>query len=125
MRRYSTDLRERVIDFIALGNSTRAASKVYQISEKTARRWRDYYRATGLKEGQPKGGDRRSLITGERASWLIATVEAKPDATLEDYRAMLFETFTLSIATSSVWEFLNKHNLTFKKNTSRKRTASP
>lgn len=122
--RYSDDLRERVIDYVLCGHTTRAAALLYKVSEKTARRWRDVYLTRQTKAALPVGGDKRSVIVGERALWLLSYVEAHNDATLEDYRAALLTQFGFSISMGSLWSFLNKRGLTYKKNASRRRTTS-
>jgi transposase len=59
---YSQDLRERVIGFMALGGSARAAATRFDVSVSSASRWGQRWRAEGQARPRAMGGDRRSRL---------------------------------------------------------------
>ena len=59
---YSQDLRERVIGFMALGGSARAAATRFEVSLSSAARWAQRWRAEGHARPRAMGGDRRSRL---------------------------------------------------------------
>jgi transposase len=98
---FGADLRWRVIALISDGLSTRKAAARFSIGVSTAgkwfRRYRDNGETTARKQGQPPGSKLDDHISlGEIAERLLAErcVSAVP---------------------STVWEFFNKRNITFKK----------
>src|ERR671933_1042494 len=60
---YSQDLRERVIGFMALGGSARAAATRFEVSVSSATRWAQRWRADGHARPRAMGGDRRSRLS--------------------------------------------------------------
>ena len=59
---YSQDLRQRVIGFMALGGSARAAAIRFDVSISSATRWAQRWRAEGHARPRAMGGDRRSRL---------------------------------------------------------------
>ena len=53
---YSQDLRDRVIGFIALGGSARAAATRFDVSVSSATRWAQRWRAEGHARPRAMGG---------------------------------------------------------------------
>jgi transposase len=49
---------------------------------------------------------------------------AEPDLTLEEIRSRLKSEKRLKTGTTSVWRFYERHDITFKKNSARRRTGS-
>ena len=64
---YSQDLRRRVIGFMALGGSARAAARRFEVSISSAIRWAQRWRAEGHARPRPMGGDRRSRLSAQGA----------------------------------------------------------
>jgi len=60
---YSQDLRERVIGFLGLGGSARAAATRFEVSISRAIRWAQRWRAEGHARPRAMGGDRRSRLS--------------------------------------------------------------
>ena len=56
--------------------------------------------------------------------WLLDLVAAEPDLTLEEIRARLRSEKKLKAGTTSIWRFYDRHAITFKKNSARRRTGS-
>jgi len=100
-RPYANDLRERVVALVSGGSTTRAAAGA---------------------AARPMGGKRPYLLAGQRY-FLMARLAEKPDLTLQ---ALLFELRERGIVVScdTLWRFLRKEKISFKKNAVRRRTGS-
>ena len=61
-RAYSLDLRERVVAFVASGQTTRAASAVFDVSVASVVKWTQRASATGSAAAKPMGGKRPFLL---------------------------------------------------------------
>lgn len=53
----------------------------------------------------------------------MGAIEAKPDMTLVEIAEMLKSEFEASFAPSSIWRFLDRHGITFKKKRARGRAG--
>jgi transposase len=109
-RAYSQDLRERVID---AGTSARQAAERFGIGVATAivwvRRAREGERSA-RKQGQPK----RSKLDPHR-EFLLALIEAEPDITIAEMQERLRSEAGVTVSVGTVWTFLDRAGLTFKK----------
>ena len=109
-RAYSQDLRERVID---AGTSARQAAERFGIGVATAivwvRRAREGERSA-RKQGQPK----RSKLDQHR-EFLLALIEAEPDITIAEMQERLRNEAGIAASVGTVWTFLDRAGLTFKK----------
>ena len=110
---YSQDLRERVIGFMALGGSARAAAIRFDVSVSSAVRWAPRWRAEGHARPRAMGGDRRSRL-GEHRAKVLQWVARQPDMTLQEIRRAL-AVCGITVGLSTVHRFLAAHNLTLKK----------
>src|ERR687894_2035054 len=110
---YSQDLRERVIGFMALGGSARAAAIRFEVSISSALRWAQRWRAEGHARPRARGGDRRSRL-GEHGARVLQLVAQQPDLTLREIRSALAAS-GITVGLSTVHRFLGAHNLTLKK----------
>ena len=82
---YSTDLRQRVSDYVAAGHSCRAAGRVFGVSASTAVRVAAEFRAKGSIRAKRQG--RAPGTAGKLAPhtvFLVEIVAAEPDITLRD-----------------------------------------
>ena len=111
---YSQDLRERVIGFMALGGSARAAAMRFDVSVSSAIRWAQRWRAEGHARPRAMGGDRRSRL-GEHRARVLQLVARQPDLTLQEIRSALAASCGITVGLSTVHRFLGVHNLTRKK----------
>ena len=111
---YSQDLRERVISFIALGGSARAAAMRFDVSVSSAIRWAQRWRAEGHARPRAMGGDRRSRL-GEHRARVLQLIARQPDLTLQEIRGALAASCGITVGLSTVHRFLGVHNLTRKK----------
>ena len=110
---YSQDLRERVIGFMALGGSARAAATRFEVSISSALRWAQRWRAEGHARSRAMGGDRRSRLS-EHGPKVLHLVAQQPDLTLREIRSAL-AACGITVGLSTVHRFLGAHNLTLKK----------
>ena len=121
-RAYSMDLRERLVAAVAAGESCRSAARRFGVSASAAVKWSARARSEGCPAPRRMGGYRRSVLAGER-DWLLARLEEKPDLTI---RALVIELADRGVKAGdwSVWAFLKREGLSFKKNAARRRTGS-
>ncbi len=122
-RAYSLDLRERVVAAVLAGASCREAAATFDVGVASVVRWAQRFRATGSAAAKPVGGRRPRSLATER-EWLLARLEAVPDLTL---RGLVSELRERGVMTSygSVWRIVHDADLSFKKNSVRRRAGSP
>ena len=111
---YSKDLRVRAVSMVETGESAREAGRVLDVSASTAIRWIERWTTTGSVEAKPGTGHTRSPLEKHR-QWLLDLVAAEPDLTLDEIGVRLRSNKKLRAATSSVWRFYERHEITFKK----------
>jgi transposase len=119
----SEDLRLRVVQAVEGGMSRRAAAERFGISPSSAVRFVREWRESGSTRAKPQGGDQRSHRIEVHRELILRAIEAKPDLTLEEIAEMLKSAVGASFAPSSVWRFLDRHAVTFKKNRARRRAG--
>jgi transposase len=122
-RPLSEDLRKRVVRAVDGGMSRRAAAERFGISPASAVRFAREWRESGSTRGKPQGGDQRSHRIEAYRDVILSAIEAKPDLTLVEIAAMLKSDRGASFAPSSIWRFLDRHGVTFKKNRARGRAG--
>ena len=119
----SVDLRQRVISAIEDGVSTRQAARRFNVGISTAGSWYRRYRDTGEKEARKQGQPSRSKLDVHEA-FILGLIEDAPDITLAEIGEHLFVERGVRAAPSTVWLFLDRRGITFKKNGARGRTAT-
>ena len=87
-------------------------------------RWVQAWRASGCVAAQRQGGDRRSRRIEAYHEVIFAAIEAKVDITLIELSDLLRTHHGVRFAPSSVWRFLDRHGMTFKKNGARRRAGT-
>jgi transposase len=123
-RAYSQDLRDRVIDAALFGESSaRGSADHFGVGVATAIVWVRRARQTGDRKAHKQGAAKRSKLDPHR-EFLIALIDAAPDLTLDELLARLLEEHGMKAARSTLWTFLGRCGLTFKKNRSRQRAGS-
>ena len=119
-RPYSMDLRERAIARVQAGESVRSVAGALSISPSSVVKWWQRFRATGSVAPGQMGGHRPRVIAGAHAVWLRVRMAAS-DFTLRGLVAELAER-GLKVDYRTVWSFVHREDLSFKKNRSAKRT---
>jgi transposase len=85
------------------------------------RRWRD----TGSNAPRPQGGDKRSARIEAHAEEILGLVAETRDITLSEIASHLEQRHGERFAPSTVWRFLDRRAVTFKKNGARQRAGAP
>jgi transposase len=88
---YSLDLRERVVEAVAMGASCREAAARFRVSVSTVVKWAQRWRSTGSVAAKAMGGDNSSRLRGDDAAWVLGLVASEPDLTIEEIRERLRE----------------------------------
>ena len=84
----------------------------------------DLWRREGRMDPQLMGGDRHSHRMEAHAEEILGLIAKTPDITIAEIMAHLEAAHGLRVAQSTVWRLLDRHGMTFKKNSARKRTAA-
>jgi transposase len=115
-RAYSQDLRERVIDAALSGPSLRQAAARFNVGVSTVigwvGRWRDSGEDSARRQGRPRG-----LKLDPHRDFLLPLIEAEPDMTIEKMQERLLEDRGVKASAGTIWTFLDRCRLTFKKKT--------
>lgn len=120
----SKDLRGRVITAVDGGLSRRAAAERFGVAAASAVRWVREWRETGVTSAKPQGGDKRSHRVEAYRDIILMAVERQVDITLVELAGLLRREHGASFATSTIWRFLDRHRMTFKKNGARQRAGA-
>ena len=113
-RSLSADLRGRVITAISEGLSTRQAARRFRIGISTAGSWYRRYRATKETVARKQGQPSRSRLDPHEA-FILALIDKMPDITLAEIAEQLAREHAVLVVPSTVWMFLDKRGITFKK----------
>ena len=117
---YSVDLRERVIETVETGASRREAAERFEVSVNSAVKWLQGWREKRSAAPKLRGGSISPLE--EFATEILALVGEQPDRTLVETVATLRKR-RIKTSRSSLWRFLDRHNITLKKKPASGRTA--
>jgi len=103
---------------ILSGSSCRAAARHFGVGESTAIRLKRRYVECGTIE--PKRGGRlgRGKLEGLR-DYILELVASKPDLTLREISNKILEEKGVKACNASVWLFLSREKLSYKKNSRR------
>lgn len=117
---YSIDFRRKIIEaYKQDGNSIRKVAQRFLVSPDTVRRLLKQYHQTG--DLTPKKcGSKKSSVLSEHEAKVIEVVEEHPDYTLWQYCEHLTEVLGVNVSTSMMGRFCQQHNLTLKKNKSKR-----
>jgi transposase len=114
-RCYSLDLRVRVAAFVEAGHSRRAAARHFGVSDsfaiKLVRRQRQAGSPAPARQGRPPGGGKLAPYE----TFLVQRVEMKPDITMPELAARLFEEHGVIAAPATLSRLLCRYGFTYKK----------
>jgi transposase len=113
-RSLSGDLRGRVIAAIEDEVSTREAARRFRIGISTAGAWYRRYRETGETEARKQGQPSRSKLDAYEA-FILGLIEDAADITLAEIGERLAAERDVRAAPSTVWLFLDRRGIAFKK----------
>lgn len=120
----SEDLRKRLIAAVEQGASRRAVAERFGVVASTVTKLVKHLERTGSLEPGKQGGDRRSERVEAHADEIKALVAATPDITLEEIASHLQQAHGETFVVSTIWRCLDRHGLTFKKNSARQRAGA-
>jgi transposase len=103
-----------VIGAISEGLSTREAARRFKIGIATSGNWYRRFRETGETVARKQGQPSRSKLDPHEA-FILALIEAAPDITLAEIGERLLQDHGLRAVPSTVWTFLAKRGITYKK----------
>lgn len=119
----SEDLRVRVIGAVDGGMSRHAAAARFGVAVATAVRWLRAWRDEGATVAKPRGGDRHSHRIEAFGTVILDAVEAQVDITLVELAELLEREQGVRFAPSTLWRFLDRRGVSFKKNRARRRAG--
>ena len=122
VRPYSIDLRERVVAAVEAGDTCRAVAARFGVSVASVVKWSQRFRATGSVAPSKMGGHVRPKLEPHRA-FLAERVAQTPHVTLHGLKAELARR-GVKVSHNTIWEFLRREGLRFKKNRVRERAVS-
>jgi transposase len=115
---YSNDLRERIVGAVEGGQTRRGAARQFAVSPSCAIKLLRRWQATGSVAPDRQGAPKRYKLD-PHAAWLLGLVAAEPDITLEEIRARLGEERDMTACIGTIWNFFDRHGISFKKNRAR------
>src|ERR1700752_745210 len=118
---YSCDLRERVIEAVDAGASRREAAERFEVSVASAVKWLQRWCEKRSAAPKPRGGSISPLE--EFAAEILALIAEQPDLTLLETVAALRKR-RIRTSRSSLWRFLDRQNIPFKKKPESGRAAA-
>lgn len=110
---YSMDLRERAMRRLARGETVRQVAAALSVAPSTVVKWSLRLRRTGAVTPGRTGGRRPRAIRGEHEAWLQARAR-EADFTLRGLVAELAAR-GLTVVYRTMWSFLHREGLSFKK----------
>ena len=121
-RAYSLDLRERVVEAVATGQTCRTVASRFKVSVASVVKWAQRSRAEGSPAARQMGGYKPYVLAGQR-EWLLQRLAGQPDVTLRGLLAELAER-GIKVSYYAVWHFFEHEGITFKKKPARQRAGS-
>jgi len=119
---YSDDLRARVISALAAGLNSRAVAAQFDIAPSTVVKWSQRKRRTGSVSPAKFGGHKKSILEPHER-FILQLINETPHLTLHGLQALLAAR-GVKVSHDSVWRFLRRKGLSFKKNSVRKRATA-
>jgi putative transposase len=113
-RPLSHDLRERVIAAVVGGESCRTVAVRFGVAVSSVVKWSQRYRSTGSVAPGKMGGHRKPLLEPHRA-FILERLRQTPHLTLHALKGEL-ATRGVRVSHNTVWVFLRREGLRFKKN---------
>nr|RNJ64660.1 MAG: hypothetical protein EDM05_35325 [Leptolyngbya sp. IPPAS B-1204] len=124
MKPYSLDLREKIISTYEAGNtSIRQVAARFQVSKNTVQSLLKRKQATGTLKPAPATGGKTSQLAGFEQE-IAEMVEQHQDYTLAEYCESWQEKTGVRVSESTMCRFLQKQQLTVKKNISQRSSRS-
>lgn len=113
-RPLSNDLRERVVAAILAGESCRSVASRFGVAVSSVVKWSQRHRATGSVAPAKMGGRRKRALEPYRA-FIVERINQTSHLTLHGLKGELAAR-GVHVSHNSVWLFLRREGLRFKKN---------
>ncbi len=113
----SNDLRERVVGALEGGESCRSVAARFGVSVSSVVKWHQRYRATGSVAPGKMGGHRKRVLEPHR-TFIVERINQTSHLTLHGLKDELAAR-GVKVSHDTVWNFLRREGLRFKKNTVR------
>jgi transposase len=123
-RPLSNDLRARILAAAEDGDTRRAIARRFGVASSTVTKLVQHQKRTGDIVPFAQGGDHRSKRIETHAVELKALIAETPDITLEELADHLLGRHGEVFVVSTIWRCLDRHGLTFKKNSARARAGA-
>jgi len=114
VRPISNDLRKRVVAAVSKGESCRSAAVRFGVAVSSVVKWSQRYRATGSIAPSKMGGHRKPVLDPHRA-FIVKRLSQTPHLTLHALKDELAAR-GVKVSHNTVWLFLRREGLRFKKN---------
>jgi transposase len=114
-RPLSMDLRERVVAAVLAGETCRAVAARFGVAVSSVVKWSQRHRATGSVAPGKIGGHRKRVLEPHRG-FILEQIAQTPHLTLHRLREAL-AAGGVRVSHNTVWLFLRREGLRFKKNT--------
>ncbi|RAX41091.1 IS630 family transposase [Rhizobium tropici] len=112
-RPLSNDLRKRVVDAIEAGESCRSVAARFGIAVSSAVKWSQRYRSSGSVAPGKMGGHRKRVLEPYRA-FIAERISQTPHLSLHGLKEELAAR-GVKVSHDTVWQFLRREGLRFKK----------
>ena len=110
----SNDLRERVVAAVLSGESIRAVAARFEVAASSVVKWSQRHRATGSVHPSKMGGYRKRILEPHRG-FIAERLAQNPHLTLHGLKGEL-ALRGISVSHNTIWEFIRREGLRFKKN---------
>jgi transposase len=117
VRALSNDLRERVVAAVAAGGSSREVAARFGVAVSSVVKWSQRHRTTGSVSPGKMGGHCKPVLGPHRA-FIIEQIEQDASLSLHRLKDRLAAR-GVKVSHNTVWLFLRREGLTFKKNSAR------
>ena len=114
---YSNDLRERAVAAVIAGEATRAVADRFGVAVSSVIKWHLRYRDTGSVAPAKMGGY-RPIVLEEHREFILDAIQRTPHLSVYKLKDLL-EGRGVQVSHDTVWRFLRREGLSFKKNTVR------
>jgi len=119
---YPMELRERAVRFVNAGESRHQVAARLGLSVSCVIKWMQRVRETGSVAPGKIGGHVPPKIRGANRNWLLERIAAG-DFTLQGLADELAAERGLKVDYRTMWKFVHREDLSFKKKRSRRRAA--
>lgn len=115
-RPYSMDMRNRCVAAVEGGQSCHSVAARFGVGVSSVIRWVQLYRQTGSAKPGQMGGH-RPYVLEEHSAFITGQLQQTPHMSMEQLRSLLAAR-GVEVSHDTVWRFVRRQGLRFKKNAS-------